>query len=304
MLSHGRPFLNRPAAARGAPGSFADQATALAWFRVETATLRALLLLAAERRWDDLAWQLAESQAEVLRREHRADDLLAVSGLGAAAARRVSNLGAEALLTNTGGIACVLAGRLDDAVDRMQRAAELHLLDGNLSRAGLTRMNVGSARSDQGRYDQARSEFLAALDLLERADHPAGMAICACNLGELHRRCGDYAEAERYLRRAIDGGTELGTQRDLAIALENLAAVLAAVDRPDEAFDNYARALAAARSAGDRLTAGRALVGRGDLLATLGETAQALPDWREALEVLELIGSPEAGAVRDRLTSP
>lgn len=302
VLSHGRPFLSRPAAARGVPGSFSDQTAALAWFRAEAATLRALVLLAAERRWDDLTWQLAESQAEVLRREHRADDLLAASDLGAAAARRVGNLGAEALLTNTGGIARVLTGRIDDAVDRMQRAAELHLQDGNLSRAGLTRMNVGSARSDQGRYDQARSEFLAALDLLERADHPAGMAICFCNLGELQRRRGEHADAERYLRRAIHVGTGLGTQRDLAIARENLAAVLAAVDRPDEALDEYARALAAARAAGDRLTEGRALTGRGDLLATHGHTAQAMPEWQAALQVMETIGSPEAAAVRERLT--
>lgn len=303
MLSQGRPFLNRPAAARGVPGSFADETAALAWFQAEAATLRALVLLAAERRWDDLTWQLAESQAEVLRREHRADDLLAASDLGAAAARRVGNLGAEALLTNTGGIACVLTGRLDDAVDRMQRAAEFHLRDGNLSRAGVTRMNVGSARSDQGRYDQARSEFLTALDLLERADHAPGMAICFCNLGELQRRCGEHADAERYLRRAIEIGTGLGTERDLAVARENLAAVLAAVDRPDEAYDEYVRALVAARAAGDRLTEGRALAGRGDLLATLGRTAQAMPEWRRALDILEHIGSPEAAAVRDRLAA-
>ena len=44
------------------------------------------------------------------------------------------------MLTNTGGIACALAGRLDDAVDRMHRAAELHLLNGNLGGAGIARM--------------------------------------------------------------------------------------------------------------------------------------------------------------------
>ena len=303
-LSRGRPVLPRPAATRGDPGSFADEAAALAWFRAEAAMLRALTLLAAERRWDDLTWPLAESQAEVLRREHRVDDLLAVSDLGATAAHRAGNRTAEALLTNTGGIARLLAGDFDDAVDRQRRAAELHLRDGNLARAGLTRMNVGSSRSDQGRYDEARQEYQAALELLERAGHPAGLALCFCNLGELLRRCGEYADAERYLRRAIDAGAGLGTQRDLAIARENLAEVLAAVDRPDEAFDEYAAALVAARAAGDRLTEGRALLGRGDLLARLGRTAQAGLEWQEALTVLADIGAPEAVAVHDRLTSP
>ena len=101
------------------------------------------------------------------------------------------------MLTNTGGIACALAGRLDDAVDRMHRAAELHLLNGNLGGAGIARMNIGSARSDQSRYDQALAEFLTALDLLEKADHSGGIAVCVCNLGELHRRRGRILPAQR-----------------------------------------------------------------------------------------------------------
>ena len=82
ILSRGRAFLSRPAAARGDPASFPDEAATLVWFHAETATLKALLHLATERRLDDIAWQLAESQAEMLRREHRVDDLLAVSEMG------------------------------------------------------------------------------------------------------------------------------------------------------------------------------------------------------------------------------
>lgn len=303
VLSRGRPFLSRPATACGAPGAFPDEASALAWFQAETATLLTLLHLAAERGWHDLAWMLAVSQAEMLQREHRTKDLLAVSTVGATAASRDGNVSAEALLTNAGGIACALAGRFEDGVSRLQHAAKLYLRDGNLGRAGLTRMNVGSTRSNQGDYYQAMSDYMAALGLLEMAGHASGVAICNCNLGELHRRLGDHAEAELYLRRAADL-----SPRSAADATSpspwNLAEVLAATDRPDEALDGFGQALAVARAAGDRLTEGRALAGRGDLLATLGRAGQATSQWRAAVQIMDDIGSPEAAAVRDRLTSP
>lgn len=297
VLSRGRAYLTRPDAARGADGTFADEAAALAWFQAEGSTVRVLSAVAAGRGWDDATWQLAESQVEVLQREHRLDELLAVSGAGAAAAHRAGNPTAEAALTSSGGIACALAGRFDDAVDRMDRAAELHLRNGNPRGAGMARMNVGSARSDQGRYGEALVAFRAALDLLENAGHAGGVGICLGNLGELHRRLGEHAEAERYLRRALDVGVERGSERDQAVALENLAELLTATGRRDEALAGFDRALAVARAAGDRLTEGRALAGRGDVL----DGPAAVSAWQEALAVLESIGSPEAAGIRERL---
>jgi tetratricopeptide (TPR) repeat protein len=143
-------------------------------------------------------------------------------------------------------------GRFADAEPPLKRALELRslALGPDHYETAIVENNLGDLYAAQGRFKEAEP-------LLKRAAATcrarlAGSARCASmlnNLGSLKQHTGRWGEAETYFQDAIDLTAKSNVSAHAA-ALNNLAKLYVAENRPRDARALYERALAAWESAG------------------------------------------------------
>jgi DNA-binding SARP family transcriptional activator len=147
---------------------------------------------------------------------------------------------------------------------------------------------LGEVLTVLGRYREALAEFEAAAAL---SDGPP--AVIEHKLAEVHHRLGDWDLAEAHLTAARDllGSDDHGRRARIEADRAVLAYRRGATE---QATELAARALAAARQAGDRAAVAQALNVLGMLDRSRGASADAATRLRESLEVARALPDPGA----------
>lgn len=126
-------------------------------------------------------------------------------------------------------------GRLDEAVQRLERGLELAGRVGNVEEIGSCLINLGVAASQRGEFDEAIAYCERAIAEFERIGHGSGRAIGYSNLAwELANR-GDYDEAERYCEQAIELAQAIGHLLVAAETTDTMAFIRLRRGFPEEA---------------------------------------------------------------------
>jgi tetratricopeptide (TPR) repeat protein len=82
--------------------------------------------------------------------------------------------------------------------------------------------HLGVLAHERGDYDEAARRYRRALDIFERLGDQAGTATSYHQLGQLAQARGDYDEAARQYQRALDIGERLGDQAGTATSYSQL----------------------------------------------------------------------------------
>lgn len=181
---------------------------------------------------------------------------------------------------HTKGEALRVAGRLREAQERFDRALALATDPG--ARA-VVQSSLGTAQWEQGRMDDARASFEAALTV-RRASNTLG------NLANLQRQLGRMEEARAHYEEAIAVDRETGNRSGEGMVLGNLAGLHMMQDRLEEARTVYDEALAVHREVGNRRSEGVVLGNLGLLAAKHGDVAGARAYYLESLIVHREVG--------------
>ncbi|NYI93406.1 DNA-binding SARP family transcriptional activator/Tfp pilus assembly protein PilF [Amycolatopsis endophytica] len=151
-----------------------------------------------------------------------------------------------------------------------------------------TRSDLAAAYLHHGRAADARAQFLRAIDL-HRARGERELEAASLNaLGLLCHRAGEFPEALRLFRSALDTGD---ARLESAVAA-NLGATQAVLGRLDDAVDRYRHSLVVSRRAGDADGESGALADLGDAWRRLGRHREAIEHLRNAVELAESHGLP------------
>lgn len=191
-----------------------------------------------------------------------------------------------------GGDIANKAGRIDDAVALLRRAAERYEEAGDLTGKGEALRNTALAEMFAGRFAEAEASGRAALDVFETIDDPRRKAWTLQNLAWVVFQAERPELAERYIQESIALFRELHDLSGLSWA-EGLYAFVC-LQRGDfaEASRLQERVLRASRKTGERW-AGAMMLLLGSLLHLWsGATAEAVDDSREALDTFEAIADP------------
>ncbi len=179
-----------------------------------------------------------------------------------------------------------LASEMLDQIDRV--AAEVH--DPRiLARIYQTRSSRSMFSGDSGAY--VVSEQAAAL-----AFEQAGDLRYACmqhgHVGYAYLEIGAYADAERWLRKALDGGLRMGLQNVVATAKHNLGRALQHQARLDEAVAIETEAIEAFAAQGDRRLEAASRAYLANILVMRGELTVAEDLTRQALQTVQAASRP------------
>jgi class 3 adenylate cyclase/tetratricopeptide (TPR) repeat protein len=179
------------------------------------------------------------------------------------------------------------AGRIDDAVSSLRRAAERYEQAGDLAGMGEALRVRALAEMFAGRFDDAARSGLAALDVFETIDDPRRKAWTLQNLAWVAFQAERTDEAERYLHDSMAMFQDLNDRGGLHWTEGLYAFVCLQRGNFAEAEELQARVLQASRTSGDRWAVAMMLLLGALLHLWSGRTAAAVDEAREALSIFE-----------------
>jgi DNA-binding SARP family transcriptional activator/tetratricopeptide (TPR) repeat protein len=239
------------------------------------------------------------------------------------------------------GIACWHLGRRPEAGSSLRDALALYRAVGDRRGEGKALYNLGKVHLQGGRHQEALDAYRQALQIFRDIGGPQNEAIVCQGIGSVHRAEGSHEEALSAYRRALAIYRDIGDLPDEADALNDIGSLyqsagcsdealihhekasLIASDigdpsqqliaqrliadirhgsgRNGEALGHYQSALKLAREIGDLYEEGKALEGIADLTLCTQGRDDARIVWRQALDIFERLGVPEAESVRTRI---
>ncbi|MBF6174979.1 ATP-binding protein [Nocardia blacklockiae] len=163
------------------------------------------------------------------------------------------------------------------------------------------RPGQGDALNNLGIVYEKIGDYVAAADLHEQAlsryrelGNRVGEANALNNLGITRVRTGQYSAAVDLFQKALALHDQLGSKLGYTEVLNEIGRLSLAIGEPNKALHSFAEAFAAASAINSQLEQGLALEGTARCQASLGDTAAAAVSIRQAIEIFQKIGAPEA----------
>ncbi|SER02281.1 DNA-binding transcriptional activator of the SARP family [Actinokineospora terrae] len=139
-----------------------------------------------------------------------------------------------------------------------------------------------------------RASARAGLQAATTAGDVEAMAAMRLSLGTMHASLGDYPSAVEHYDKALATAEEIGSDRLVSSALNNLACTLQDQGALDRAVDCYERALVLQRASGTEARVATMMVNLGSAYWELGRLGEARGMFEEALVVLRRTRSRQA----------
>ncbi|MCF4123103.1 tetratricopeptide repeat protein [Antribacter sp. KLBMP9083] len=182
----------------GLPG-FADKESAISWFRAERTNLVAAVSAAERSGRLEPAWHLATAFTafRLIDRDH--EEYLTINRIALDIARRLHDESKEAHTLADRGRHLLVAGRCQEAVSYLERAATLFRELDDITAAAFALRNIGIAHRQSGRFAEALDVYRSALALAEAASDTTAMVVVGANMVVPLLRLGRLSDAEHCL---------------------------------------------------------------------------------------------------------
>jgi len=257
--------------------------------------------------------------------------------------RDTSDIHGMASALSHSAIACWHLGRYPDAMSHLRHALSLYRDVGDQRGEGKTLNNLGKMQLHCGYHRDALGSFTESLQIFTEIGGTQNQANLYHNIGSVYRYKGSYEQALGAYRQALAIYRDMGDLPDEANLLNDIASVYQSAECYDEALihyqkarviaeeignlseqviarrgigdvhrgsgryseasEHYSAALGLAKEIGDPYEEGKILEGMAEAtLTTLGPYAARIL-FRQALDIFERLGVPEAEAARIRIES-
>jgi DNA-binding SARP family transcriptional activator/tetratricopeptide (TPR) repeat protein len=220
---------------------------------------------------------------------------------GLALYRIAGDLTGQAACLNSLGAVHDSLGQLAEAAGCLEQSLTISRAVGDRHSQGISLNNLSTVYGNLGAYARAVDCLSEALGIFRQSGNRRSVAASLGNLGEVYERQGAYAEAVSSYRQSLAVFRELGNALGEAAVLGGLGRVHRLHGRHSQALDCLGAALALAESTGDRRGVAACLRELGLVSEALGDLVQARAHWRQALDIFEGLGVPEAAEVRGLL---
>jgi tetratricopeptide (TPR) repeat protein/DNA-binding SARP family transcriptional activator len=239
------------------------------------------------------------------------------------------------------GIACSQLGRYPEALAHLRDALSLYRSAGDRRGEAKTLSNLGRMHLYCGFHRDALASYQKSLRIFNEIGGAQNQAILYHSIGGLYHYKGSYEEGLAACRRALAIYRDIGDLPDEADVLNDIGAIYQSAGCPDEALiyhqkarliaeeignlsqqlialrrmadlhrgsgqygealDHYDTALRLAREIGDLYEEGKILEGIAESTLTTQRPDAARIVFRQALDIFERLGVPEAESARIRI---
>ncbi|GAA0938005.1 AfsR/SARP family transcriptional regulator [Actinocorallia libanotica] len=214
--------------------------------------------------------------------------------------RKIGDRSGEAQALSHAGIVFSQLGRYPEAVQHLNDALVAFRAVGDRRGEGMTLNNLGEVLRHRGLHRDAMALYRESLQLLTGIVGRQYEAINCSNLGSIWHYKGEYDRALAHFREAIVVFRAFGDLRNVASVLNSIGASYHQMEQHSEALIHHRRAHETAESVNDSQEIMQALVGTADAECGLGDHARALETYRAALRLARELDDPlQEGRIHD-----
>jgi DNA-binding SARP family transcriptional activator len=216
--------------------------------------------------------------------------------------RDVGDPRGEAKALNNLGRIHLYNGYHREALDAYQASLQIFRKIGGAQNEAILYQNIGGVHHYKGSYTEALTAYRQALAIYCDIGDLPDQANVLNDLGAIYQSADCYEEALSHHQQALLIAKEIKNLSQQLIALRSIADIGRACGRYGEAIDHYRTVLKLAREIGDPYEEGKILEGIAEsMLHTQREPDAARIVFRQALDIFERLGVPEAESVRIRI---
>jgi tetratricopeptide (TPR) repeat protein/DNA-binding SARP family transcriptional activator len=215
--------------------------------------------------------------------------------------REVGDRRGEGKALNNLGKVHLHSGRHGDALDAYQQALQIFREIGGPQHEAILCQSIGSVHRHKGSYEEALSAYRRALAIYRNIGDLPDEADALNDIGAIYQSAGRYDEALIHHEKARLIADDVGDASQQLIARRLIADTHRGSGRNGEALEHYQSALKLAREIGDLYEEGKALEGIAELTLYTERRDAARIVFRQALDIFERLGVPEAESVRTRI---
>jgi class 3 adenylate cyclase/tetratricopeptide (TPR) repeat protein len=157
---------------------------------------------------------------------------------------------------------------------------------------GPTLLRLGEVLTVVGRWDEAYTQYMVALQLAQTNLDAGATAQAQLRLGDLLRKQGKFGEAERMIEQALATFTSLNDQVGIADGLNSAGTIALHTGHYALAQTRYSASAQLQRALGNQEMLGKVLSNLGILAFHQGDVVQAQQHFAASLEVRRTVGNP------------
>jgi DNA-binding SARP family transcriptional activator len=190
------------------------------------------------------------------------------------------------------GIACWHLGRYPDAMGHLREALSLYREVGDRRGEAKTLNNLGKMQLYCGYHRDAIENYQKSLGIFSEIGGAQNQAILYHNIGSFHHYKGSYEEGLAACRRALSIYRDIGDLPDEANVLNDIGAIYQSAECYDEALVHHEKAKLIAEEIGNVSEQAIAIRGIADVRRGSGRHGEALDHYHAALRLARQIGDP------------
>ncbi len=183
------------------------------------------------------------------------------------------------------GVIYRVLGRMEQALDYLQRALLIYQESGNRVGEARSLNDLGRVYGEMGNRDRARSDYEMALQISREQGDQAGEGSALNNLGWVYIVLRQDKQAQEFYEQALGIFREMGDRLGEASTLNNLGRVYEDLSQRQQAQLHYEQALQIFREERDRRGEAWSLNNLGKVFRKLGKYEQALEYLQQALAI-------------------
>jgi tetratricopeptide (TPR) repeat protein len=215
--------------------------------------------------------------------------------------REVGDRRGEAKTLNNLGRIHLYNGYHRDALDAYQKSLQIFLEIGGAQNEAILYHNIGTVHHYKGSYTEALDACRRALAIYRNIGDLPNEADVLNDIGAIYQSAGCDDEALVHHQKARLIAEEIGALSQQLISLRVIADIHRGSGRASEALDHYHTALKLAREIGDPYEEGKLLEGIAEATLSMQGPGAARIVFRQALDIFERLGVPEAASVQIRI---
>jgi len=215
--------------------------------------------------------------------------------------RDVRDRRGEAKTLNNLGRIQLYCGYHRDALDGYQKSLQIFGEIGGAQNEAILYHNIGGVYHYKGSYEEGLAACRRALAIYREIGDLLDEADVLNDIGAIYQSAACYDEALIHHQKARLIAEEIGSLSQQVIALRRIADIRRGSGQHGEAFDHYHTALKLAREIGDPYEEAKILEGIAESTLNTQRPYAARIVFRQALDIFERLGVPEAESARIRI---
>ncbi|MGO9216354.1 MAG: tetratricopeptide repeat protein [Streptosporangiaceae bacterium] len=215
--------------------------------------------------------------------------------------RGVGDRRGEAKTLNNLGRMQLYLGYHRDALEGYQKSLEIFSQIGGAQNEAILYHNIGAVYHYKGSYEDGLTAYGRALAIYHDIGDLPHEADVLNDIGTLYQNAERYDEALICHEKARSIAEEIGNPSQQVTALRGIAGVQRGSGRYGEAFENYQTALRLSREIVDPYEEAKILEGIAETTLSTRRPEAARIALRQALDIFERLGLPEAESARIRI---